>query len=306
MIRTIHIPMGRLARPAVAVLVLAALACGGHKKATVTEAEAHGVTPVAPEARPVVETRTPAFENADAAYKAGDFKAAAELFRTKVDSTPEDAYTQYMLGLSSWKAGDFESAKKALDKSIELDSAFAKAYFNEGRVLLDMKRPSEALEMIEKGRAIDSTLPDGLRLTARAKADGGDIEGAKMVYRELITRDETDAWGLNNYGMLLFAQGDVADALGPVARAVQVRPTSPVFLNNLGMVLETLGDKVAARHQYELAVQNDSTYVKAVKNVDRLTGTLSDSTAVEEVDVKAVAEQFRLLVQSWKTEVPCD
>ena len=53
-------------------------------------------------------------------------------------------------------------------------------------------------------------------------------------------------------------------------------------------------------------MQNDSTYVKAVKNVDRLTGTLSDSTAVEEVDVKAVAEQFRLLVQSWKTEVPCD
>ena len=122
----------------------------------------------------------------------------------------------------------------------------------------------------------------------------------------LLTRDETDAWGLNNYGMLLFAQGDVANALGPVARAVQVRPTSPVFLNNLGMVLEMLGDKVAARHQYELAVQNDSTYVKAVKNVDRLTGTISDSTAVEEVDVKAVAEQFRLLVQSWKTEVPCD
>ena len=91
MIRTTHIPMGRLARPAVAVLFLAALACGGHKKATVTEAEAHGVTPIAPEAPPVVETRTPAFENADAAYKAGDFKAAAELFRTKIDSAPDDA-----------------------------------------------------------------------------------------------------------------------------------------------------------------------------------------------------------------------
>jgi len=310
MTRTIHTPMGRMARPVALVLAVAALACGGHKsKATVATAEAHGVTPVAPVTpTATAEVRTPAppaFESGDAAYKAGDFKAAAEMYKTTLDSAPDDAFGQYMLGLSSWKAGDFTAAKAAFDKSIALDSTFAKAYFNEARVLLDMKRPSEALEIIEKGRTIDSTSPDGLRLVARAKADGGDIEGAKATYRELLTRDETDAWGLNNYGMLFFEKGEISDALGPIARAVQLRPTAPVFLNNLGMVLESMGCPVAALHQYELAVQSGSGYVNAVKNVDRLKGTMTDSTAVtDEVDVKALAEQFRLKVQSWKTEVP--
>jgi tetratricopeptide (TPR) repeat protein len=295
--------------PLVAVLAFAALACGGDKpKATVTSAEAHGVTPVTAVTPPTnVDPRTvttPAFESADAAYKAGDFKVAAELYKTRVDSAPDDAFGQYMLGLSSWKAGDFKGAKAAFDKSIELDSTNAKAYFNEARVLLDMKRVPEAVAVIEKGRAIDSTSSDGFRLIARAKADGGDTEGALATYRQLLVRDETDAWGLNNYGMLFFHRAEIADALGPVARAVELRPTAPVFLNNLGMVLEALGYPVAALHRYELAVQNDSTYVKAVKNVDRLKPAVTDSTLVDEVDVKALADQFRLKVQGWKTEVP--
>jgi hypothetical protein len=53
-----------------------------------------------------------------------------------------------------------------------------------------------------------------------------------------------------------------------------------------------------------LAVEKDPTYVKAVKNVDRLKPTVTDSTLVDEVDVKAAAEQFRGKIQTWKDEVP--
>jgi tetratricopeptide (TPR) repeat protein len=317
MTRTIHTPtpMGRVARPFVAVLALAALACGGDKsKSTVTQAEAHGVTAVPAITPPTavkdregsgnVPAAPPTFETAGAAYKAGDFRVAAELYKTKVDSAPDDAFGQYMLGLSSWKAGDFTGAKAAFDKSIELDPKFAKAYFNEARVLLDLQRAPEALEMIGKGREIDSTSSDGWRLTARAKVASGDVEGAMATYRELLMRDDTDAWGLNNYGMLLFDRGEFDSALGPLARAVQLRPTAPVFLNNLGMALEKSGHPVAALHRYELAVENDSTYVKAVKNVERLKAIVTDSTVAAEVDVDALAEQFRLKVRSWKDEVP--
>ncbi len=300
MTRTITTPMGRMARPVALVLALAALACGGDKpKPTVTTTEAHGSTPVAPPvATPVVVSApAPAFESAEGAYKAGDFKVAAEMYKTVVDSAPSDAFGQYMLGLSSWKAGDFTGAKDAFDKSIELDPKFAKAYFNEARVLLDLKRAPEALEMIAKGREIDSTSPDGLRLTARAKIASGDIDGGIATYRELLTNNGTDAWGLSNYGMLLFERDEFDSALGPLARAVQLRPTSPVFQNNLGMALEKAGHPVAALHRYQLAVENDSTYVKAVKNVERLQTTVTDSTAAAEVDVTAIAEQFRLQVR---------
>jgi tetratricopeptide (TPR) repeat protein len=205
-----------------------------------------------------------------------------------------------MLGLSSWKAGDFTGAKEAFDKSIEMNPKFAKSYFNEARVLLDMKRAPEALELIQEGRTIDSTSPDGVRLKARAQSETGDIDGAMKTYRDLLVRDDADTWGLNNLGVLLLNRGESVDALGPLARAVQVKPTAPLFQNNYGMALERSGYKVAALRHYEEAVRNDSTFTKAMKNAQRLRGAVTDTTVKEEVAVSDQAEAFRQKVKTWK------
>lgn len=306
-----YVSMSHLALLPFAVLALAFVACGGEETATpavevgtvvptpapttvVRVATATDV-PVAPEPTP--------FGSAEEAYKAGDFRSATRLYREQVAVSADDGHAHYMLGLSSWKAGDFEGAKLAFDRAIELSPRFAKAYFNQGRVLLDLGRVPEALEVIETGRTIDSTSGEGLRLVARAKAEGGDVEAAIATYRELLSRDENDVWGLNNLGMLYLERGDVESALGPLARAVQVRPTAPLFLNNLGMALERSGYPVAALRRYELAVQHDSGSVKALRNVERLKGVVTDGAVVDEVSVSELAEAFRLTVRGWKMSV---
>jgi tetratricopeptide (TPR) repeat protein len=318
MTRVIHTPKGHLARIFFLALPVAVMACGGAETDAIREAEAAGVTPVT--VSPVtsntpstpVEVRTlggdmprpTSFETAEKAYESGEYRVAKEMYEAKVGTTPTDAHGHYMLGLSSWKSGDFAGAKAAFDKSIELNPQFSKAYFNQGRVLLDLGRVPEALEAIGKGRAIDSTSPEGLRLVARAQAEGGDVDGALATYRELLQRDEADAWGLNNLGMLLLGRGDVSGALGPLARAVQVKPTAPLFLNNLGMALERSGHTLAALRRYELAVQHDSSFTKAVRNVERVKVLVTDTTVGDEVDVARLAEEYRQVVKSWKVEVP--
>ncbi|MBC7896491.1 MAG: tetratricopeptide repeat protein, partial [Cytophagaceae bacterium] len=114
--------------------------------------------------------------------------------------------------------------------------------------------------------------------------------------------DDADVWGLNNLGVLLLDRGEFEEALGPLARVVQVRSTSPVFQNNLGMALERSGYKVAALKHYEKAVQHDSTFMKAVKNAERLK-VVVDSSATVEVNVMDLAEQFRQKVKTWKDGV---
>jgi tetratricopeptide (TPR) repeat protein len=240
-------------------------------------------------------------ENGDAAYKAGKYKEAAAAFRMHV-TTSQDAHSYYMLGLSSWKAGDFEGAEKAFEKSITLDSGFAKSYFNKGRVLLDLKRAPEAIEIIVKGLAIDSTSPDGWRLKARAQSENGDVTAAFTTYKEIVVRDETDGWTLNNLGMFFLSHNCNMEALGPLARAVQVRPTAPLFRNNFGMALERAGYPIAALHQYEQAVRDDSTFTKAVRNLARLKALVPDTNANDEVTTADLAEQFRQRVIAWKTE----
>lgn len=316
MTRSKHVSQGHLALIPFLALTVALAACGG-EDAPSRIAEAEAAVTVAPVTAPKVERTTPAtdlpredrgvtFGTPEEAFKAGEYREATRLYRTRLESATDDGHGHYMLGLSSWKAGDFDGARKAFDRAIELNPQFAKAYFNQGRVLLDLGRAPEALEVIEKGRAIDSTSGEGLRLVARAKAEGGDIDGAIATYRELLVRDEDDAWGLNNLGMLYLERGDVDGALGPLARAVQVRPTAPLFLNNLGMALERKGYPVAALRRYELAVQHDSTNKKAVRNVDRMKGLVaSDSTQgalVDEVNVHDLAEEFRQVIRAWKAE----
>lgn len=295
------------ARTAIVALPFAVVACGGDSNPARSTAEAKPTVPVTQAARLTTVTNgsagvSPAatYETGEAAFKAGKYRDAAEMYKERVGTKPTDANGFYMLGLSSWKAGDFSGAKDAFDKSIELNPVFAKSYFNEARLLLDMKRAPEALELIEKGRAIDSTSPDGVRLKARAESEGGNIERAMQTYRDLLVRDDADTWGLNNLGVLLLDRGEFTDALGPLARVVQVKPTAPLFQNNYGMALERSGYKVAALRHYEEAVRNDSTFTKAMKNVERLRGVVTDTTAKEEVNVNDLAEAFRQKVKTWK------
>ena len=251
-----------------------------------------------------VDVSMPAtYENADAVFKAGHYPEAAEMFERYVVSKPNNAFGFYMLGLSSWRAGDFERARDAFDKSIDIDPTFAKSYFNEARVLLDLKRAPEALEEIEKGLGIDSASADGWRLKARAQAAAGDADGAMETYRELLVRNDEDLWGLNNLGVMLLDSGDYEGALGPLARVVQLKPTAPLFQNNLGMALERSGYMVAALHHYEAAVRDDSGYTKAVKNAGRLQGIVTDTTVQDEVSVPDLAEAFRVKVKIWKETV---
>jgi len=304
--------LGHAARTALVVLPFAAMACRPDDESsspTIRVAEASepetppAVTPAptGPELVTAVVSDV-AFETGDDAYKAGKFREAARLYRLHASTKPTDAHGFYMLGLASWKGGDFEGARSAFDKSIALDSGFAKSYFNAARVLLDMKRAPEALELVVRGLTIDSTSPDGWRLRARAQSENGDVFAATETYKAMLMNDDADAWGLNNYGMFLLSHNCVQESLGPLARAVQVRPTAPLFLNNFGMALERAGYLLTALTYYEAAVRHDSTFSKAVRNAERLRNVEVDASAPRDVNVAAIAEEFRLKVKGWKAE----
>jgi tetratricopeptide (TPR) repeat protein len=205
-----------------------------------------------------------------------------------------------MLGLSAWKSGDLERAASAFNRAIGLDSTHVKSYLNLGRVLLALDRDQEALELAVTVLDIDSTSAEGLRLLARAQHGLGEVDAAIDTYRHALVANDQEVWTMNNLGVLYLEEGDPEAALAPLARAVQLRGTAPVFQNNLGMALERAGFPVAAKRAYEAAVRADSTYIKAVKNRERLSAVAVDSTTVEKVDLNELAELFRQQVKMWR------
>src|SRR5439155_24627301 len=249
-------------------------------------------------------TPTPvSYENAESAFKAGDYGEAKRLFKTYTDAKPDNVWGWYMLGLSSWKSGSLNEAEVAFDTAIAKDPKHVKSLLNSARVLMDLGRDGEALERVKAARAVDSTSAEAVRLLARAHHRLGHAGLAVDAYRLALTGDERDVWAMNNLGMLYIEQHDPTSALGPLARAVQLRPASPIFQNNLGMALELTGHLVEARSAYDAAVKADSTYTKGQANAKRLGDVVIDPGKTPTIDVKDLAETFRLQVKMWRESV---
>jgi Flp pilus assembly protein TadD len=292
-----------------ALITVVLAACGGKETETPNVAQAPvpspSTTPVTFASGPTVTTNAVAaslpvtFAEGETLYKEGKFSEAKVAFSTYVERKPENAFGHYMLGLASWKSGDLTGAEKAFNEALAKDPKHVKSLLNSARVLMDLDRNQEALERITTARTLDSTSTEPVRLLARAHHRLGDVESAVKAYREALVGDERDVWAMNNLGMLYIEQRKPQDALGPLARAVQLKPTSPIFQNNLGMTLELLGDLTGAKQAYDDALKADSTYAKAKANAERLGDVVVDSTRNSSIIVSEVAEVFRQQVKMW-------
>lgn len=168
-----------------------------------------------------------------------------------------------------------------------------KGLLDEGRELIAQGKPDEAMDPVMEAVKMDSTSASARRTLARVQALRGERDSAEATYRIALTLNNDDSWSMNNLGLLLIEEGRFEDALPPLARAVELRPESPVFANNLGIALERTGHPEEAADSYRAAIDADSTYTKATVNLERVDGKMNDSTA-KPVDVNGLAAMFRL------------
>jgi predicted Zn-dependent protease len=223
-------------------------ACGG-KHSQSGDANAAEVTTVSPEtsslAAPTgpVTAGTVAFDGAEAAYTEKRYDEAVRLFTSYTSEHPDNVWGFYMLGLSAWKASDRDAAVRAFTQALEKDSTHVKSRLNLSRVLIEQGKAEEALPYVQGFVAFDSTSNEGYRLLGRVKRELGDSSGAIEALKKAIVLDERDAWSMNNLARVYIGQGRFEEALGPLARAIEIDSTVPAFHTNLGRALERTADR---------------------------------------------------------------
>jgi tetratricopeptide (TPR) repeat protein len=288
-------------------LIPIAAACRSDRSETTSESSGAS-TPIVSAATTTGSTETTgsvppevpvSYEKAESAFGAGNYPEATRLFTSYADSNPENPWGYYMLGLSSWKAGDREAAAGAFDRALQLDPSHRKSLFNSSRVLLELGQPKEALERIEKALTLEPMSNEGLRLLGRVRYQLGQVDEAIAAYQRALGLDDRDVWSMNNLGLIYLEQNRSGEAIPPLALAVELRSNAPVFQNNLGMALEHSGHPAAAAEAYEAAVSLDSTYKKAAVSLARITATppAADSASV---DLIALAQQFHSQIAGWR------
>ena len=250
-------------------------------------------------AEPVsVNTAPVSFETAEAAFRERRYGDAVRDFTAYTADRPGNAWGFYMLGLSSWKAGDFTTAEEALRQALSIDPTHVKSYLNLSRVLLDAGQPDSAIAMLDTVLKIDDSLGEAYRLIGRAHDAKGERDEAVTAYHEALVLDSTDVWAMNNLGHTLIVQGAYDEALRPLARAVELVPEVATFQNNLGIALEQTGHFTLAAEAYRAALAADSGFTKASVNLQRVE-TLKEDPNIPPVDLKSLAQEFVQQIGSW-------
>jgi len=249
-----------------------------------------------PAVQPVQEVT---YEIAEQAFLDARYEQAVDLFTRYTGKEPANPWGYYMLGLSAWKDGRLDVAEGAFQQSLTLDPNHLKSCINLARVLLDNQRASEALPVLDRALAIDSTSSAAFRLKGRAYHDLNQPDDAIAAYRQAITLDPTDAWSMNNLAFIWIQAGHFEDALPALARAVELRKDVAVFYNNLGMALEHTGHYTEATDAYGFAVDLDAYNEKAALNHSRVASVREDESVLP-VDLTALARSFETTIESWK------
>jgi Flp pilus assembly protein TadD len=226
---------------------LPARAAAGDEDAARQQMQAEPIEP-APRQEPVT------YAEAEAAFHAGSYSQAVDLFSAYVEDHPQNCWGQFMLGLSHQRAGDLEGAVAAFRAALELRPDHLKSRVNLGRALLALDRPEEALTELEAAVASAPEDADARRVLGRALDEAGRPAEAESAYLEVLRANTDDVWALNNLGLLYIQQERFAEALPPLARAAQLDPATPRILNNLGIALERTGHLELAGATFEQAL----------------------------------------------------
>jgi tetratricopeptide (TPR) repeat protein len=210
------------------------------------------------------------FADGQAAYQAKKYGEATAIFEAYTERRPGNAWGYYMLGLSAWKSGDFAKSEKAFDAALSIDPRHVKSLVNLSRVLIDQKRPDDAIDRLTRAAEIDPESAEVHRLLGRTFYTQGRTDEAEDAYRRALELNERDVWSMNNLGLLLLETKRAEEALPLFAQAVELRKEVPEFHNNLGMALEHTGRFRAAATAYGGALTADPRYEKAKQNLARV------------------------------------
>ncbi len=204
------------------------------------------------------------------AYQARNWDQAVAYLLAETDERPDRPYSQYLLGLSLWKAGRLDEAGDTMRLATEMDGATVKSFVNLSRIENDRGEYDAALQAARDGLVLSPDSALALFLEGRSLRNLGDAEAAVTSLQRSVEVDPDNGFVWNLLGLVQLERDRDAEALDALQRAGELQSDVAYIQNNLGMALERHGDRTAAVTAYRRAVELQPEHHKATRNLARL------------------------------------
>jgi len=243
-------------------------------------------------------------QKATACHQQGDLQQAAQIYQQLLETEPEHADANHLLGLIAHQSGNHELAVQLVLKAIHKNPSQPMYYDNLAIVLRGMGKLDDAANCyqqvvriqpehatayqnlgnvrLQQGNlpaAIDAYL-QAIRLTPDnacvhnnlgvAWLKQGNLIEAEKSFREAIRVQSDYAEACSNLGITLKNQGKLEEAEAALKQALTMNPDDAGSHNNLGNILMSLGKLKEAGESYSRALQIRPDYTEAFRSLSNL------------------------------------
>jgi tetratricopeptide (TPR) repeat protein len=178
-------------------------------------------------------------------------------------STIDDALAR---GFAHHRAGDLRAAEQIYRQVLAEHPAHAEALHRLGALALQTGHAADAVRLLEQAISIEPNLAEYHHNLGSAYLTLGRNDEARGQFDEAIRLDPAMADGHYNLGLALYALGRLEEAAASYRRSLQLRPENPFAHNNLGDLLRELGSLDEALAHLNQAVALAPEYAKAHYN----------------------------------------
>ncbi|MDM8519703.1 tetratricopeptide repeat protein [Anaerolineales bacterium HSG6] len=263
------------------VLLITGTACGFGGDEPTEEPQAPPPTEAPAEVEP---TDTPEPElsaeelygQGEAAYDAGNFSEAIELFDQAIELDDEFANAYNNRGLSYYELGESNQALADFNQAIKLAGDDSTPYNNRGIVYDDLGNYDQALTDYDQAIALDDS--DPLFYNNRGVTHGnlGDYESALADFNVSLELDDAYALAYSNRGEIYYNLDDHVSALADYDTAIELDPELKRAYNDRGFIYYLLDEYDLALADFEQALEIDPEYVSAYYQRGLLYSTMEE------------------------------
>jgi len=196
-------------------------------------------------------------QQARSLHQNGFLPEAESFYREVLKHSPRNVDALNLLGILCAQRGDPASALEWIGKAVAIDPRNAVYQFNHGKAFLQLKRPREACQALERATALRGDHAETYNELGLARMEDGDQKAAAAAFRSALSLRPGYAEAHNNLALALHWHGEHDEAGASLRRALELEPRSTNIMSNLGMVLRAQGRAAEAAEVYRAALALD-------------------------------------------------
>lgn len=205
-------------------------------------------------------------------------QAISTLEKLELGAVPEATRGPFVHERGRWQlvAGDYESARKALEEAVVTLPDEPEVLSLLGLSRLASGQVAEALEPIERATELDLGSAERWGNLGTIRMMNGKVNEAARAYRARLRLAPEDAQAHADLGIALVQIGELTQGRTELTRATELEPSRASFLSNLAYAQHRSGLRAEAKQTYARALGRDAKSLVALLG---LSAVLSENPA---------------------------